>query len=239
MSNIAPYRVIYKIERSSDPESRIYSDEDRYPAHIWKEGELHLPLRRLRFDEGDVGIALLMTSAVEHKILNLITDRLTTKIDEVSKNKGIKFEGVAGIAKLGYSLAQKTSEKLGFSDWIPVDSGRKNWYKDDYSSQASSISSGEKMMYIDPFIINRVKGKIALIDDAVFTGGSTAAAIKTLQSAGAAEIHFFPVFTEGYGYTDILEELNVPVKTNVHPLGHLPVFKPTEDGKWRANTETI
>ncbi len=239
MSNKTPYRVLYKAERTPSPEGKVYSEGNHYPAHIWPKGELHLPLRRLKFDDGDVGIALLMTSAVEHKIINLITDRLTAKIRQVSKNKQIEFQGIAGIAKLGYSLAQKTAEKLGLSDWIPVDSGRKNWYKDMYSSQASSISSGEKMMYIDPFLVNRVKGTIALLDDAVFTGGSTAAAIKTLYSAGAEKIHFFPVFTEGYGYTDILKNLNVPVKTNLHPLGHLPVFQPTKDGKWRADPETI
>jgi adenine/guanine phosphoribosyltransferase-like PRPP-binding protein len=210
-----------------------------YPVQLWGGGEVHLPLRRLT---PELAIALLMTSEVDNQVMEILTSRLAQRIVQLQAETGEHIQGIAGIAKLGYSLAQQVSRKLGHPTWIPIDSSPKVWYVQELSVPSHSSTSGDlgKRMWIDPHIVGCVHRKtIAILDDAINTGGSARAAIEVARRAGATQVFFTPVFTEGHEWEVVLSQISVPPRTHVAGLGHLPVFQPHPRGGWTALPETL
>jgi adenine/guanine phosphoribosyltransferase-like PRPP-binding protein len=120
-------------------------------------------------------------------------------------------------------------------NWVPVDAGSKLWYRKEISAVAKSVTSAdEKRYFIDPHIASRVTGNIvALVDDAVNTGGSMAAGVKALRLAGATRVIVAPFFTEGYNWIGPLAETGVDPNRDIVSIGHLPVFTPQEDGSYK------
>ncbi len=246
----ADYRAWYQDEITAPPEDGIY--RDFYPVPLWRGGELHLPLRRLALSpdgEGDIGIALLMTSEVDHDTLGVLTDRMAERIRQHQYEVGHPTHKIAGIAKLGYSLGQRISERLyrdgdpNHHDWIPVDSSAKLWYDQSglLSASASSITSGDtgKIMQIDPHIAHRVYGnRVALVDDAINTFGSARAAALALHNAGAAHVTIAPLFTEGHDWEERAAEIGLDPASDVISLGHLPIFAPLPDGSFQILPDT-
>lgn len=228
----------YSVEYSESITAHFAVYRDSFPASLWPRGELRLPLRRLT---NDLGIALLITSGLDHEVYHLIISRLAERIKVFQEQTGVTIDGVAGIAKLGYGLAQGVSERLGHEWWIPIDSGRKLWYSDELSASAGSVtSSGEKYLFLDPYMVDRVSNRImALVDDAFCTGHSAVASVLVLKKAGAERIICFPVFSEGHEWERNLRDVGIP-KEEVITLGHLPMFRPViGGGGWSPITETL
>lgn len=239
------YQEYYNSEVSIAPEDGVY--EGHYPVHLWGGGELGLPLQRLKLstinpDLEDIGIALLMTSHLEHRNLHLLAERMQRSLQQHEIQTGQQIDAIAGIAKLGYSIAQRISELMGHERWVPIDSGQKLWYDNALSGIAASITSAgtEKRMYIDPSIQQRVYGRtIAVVDDAINTGGSTRGAVEALRNAGANNILVAPLFTEGHDWQSVLENIDIDPYSQLVRLGHLPIFTPLEDNHFVVKTETL
>jgi adenine/guanine phosphoribosyltransferase-like PRPP-binding protein len=233
----APYKVTYHQVLSRAPQDIVFHDV--YPVQLWGGGEVHLPLQRLT---PELGIALLMTSEIDNQVMEILTSRLAQRIAHFQAETGEHIQAIAGIAKLGYSLAQQVSRELGHATWIPIDSSPKVWYVQELSVSSHSSTSGdlEKRMWIDPHIVGRVYRKtIAILDDAVNTGGSARAAIELARRAGATQVFFTPVFTEGHDWEAVLSQIGVHTQTHVASLGHLPLFQPHPTGGWTPLPETL
>lgn len=219
------YKADYSRKLSFFKENMVY--RDFYPVTLWGGGELRLPFKQVN---QQTGIASLMISQLDHKILHLLIDRLSLRIKKFQQKTGIKIESVAGIAKQAYLLAQGIAEKLGLPDWVPLDSGDKTWYIDDLSTQSTSITSkGGKVFHFDPYIIHRVYGKyIALVDDVVSSGGTGRAGKELLSIMKVKGIVFPTIFTEGRRWTHLEGGNYKPIE--VLSLGHLPLFNPLKRG---------
>jgi adenine/guanine phosphoribosyltransferase-like PRPP-binding protein len=110
---------------------------------------------------------------------------------------------------------------------------RKFWYSEALSVPVQSVTSpgANKRLYLDPMLVERVAGKRALIvDDVINTGGSAAAAIELLQSAGANIVGLCVVLIEGESWKGALTRFAPDWPDRVRGLGRIPLFRSMPGG---------
>jgi adenine/guanine phosphoribosyltransferase-like PRPP-binding protein len=142
-------------------------------------------------------------------------------------------EVIVGIPTLGLDYARIVARSLGFPQYVALGNSRKFWYSDALSVPVHSVTSpgANKRLYLDPMLVERVAGKRALIvDDVISTGGSAAAAIELLQSAGALVIGLCVVLIEGEAWRDALTRFAPDWPSRVRGLGRIPFFRSAVGG---------
>jgi adenine/guanine phosphoribosyltransferase-like PRPP-binding protein len=198
---------------------------DYYPVALCNGAQLKLPLQPL--PDGQRAIALLMSNQTSFEVEQQLGSLLSKVAAESSP------EVIAGIPTLGLDYARIVARDLGFGEYVALGNSRKFWYSDALSVPVRSITSpgANKSLYLDPMLVERVRGKRTLIvDDVINTGGSAAAAIELLQRAGAHLIGLCVVLIEGEAWRDALVAFAPDWPSRVRGLGRIPMFRSTPDG---------
>lgn len=146
-----------------------------YPARLRDGSTLILPLRPL--PDGHRAIALLMSNqtdfAIEREIIRLLTDMARELAPEV----------IVGVPTMGLAYARPVAENLGLDNYVALGHSRKFWYDEALSEPLTSSTSPDlsKRLYLDPALVERVRGKRVLIVDDVLNTGRTAAVATRLM----------------------------------------------------------
>ncbi|MBE7728677.1 phosphoribosyltransferase [Komagataeibacter sp. FXV3] len=198
-----------------------------YPVQLVDGSTLVLPLRPL--PDGEKAIALLMSNqtgfAVERALVRLLTDMV----------RELKPEVIVGVPTMGLAYAGQVAENLGFDDYVALGHSRKFWYDDALSQCLTSSTSPDqaKHLYLDPALVERVRGRrVVVMDDVLNTGRTAAATIRLMQKVQAQVAGITAVLTEGWAWRTELEHIGPDMPGLVHALGHIPMFGHT-DGGWR------
>ncbi|GAN95429.1 phosphoribosyltransferase [Komagataeibacter europaeus NBRC 3261] len=227
--HISPYHAQWHAH--SMPEHQMDHDNS-YPVRLVDGSTLVLPLRPL--PGGEKAIALLMSNqtgfAVERVLIRLLTDMV----------RELKPEVIVGVPTMGLAYARPVAENLGFDDYVALGHSRKFWYDSALSQCLTSSTSPDqaKHLYLDPALVERVRGRrVVIMDDVLNTGRTAAAAIRLMQKVQARVAGVAAVLTEGWAWRTELEHTGPDMPGLVHALGHIPMFGRTEAG-WRPLADT-
>ena len=189
-----------------------------YPVKIGSQ-EITLPLTRI---SDDLTVALLMTIDAGVSFIS----RAGADLAEALADRNV--EVVASAATLGIPVALEVSRHLGLDDYVILQKTPKSHLADALAEPLSSITTGvPQRLLLDRARVGAVAGRrVAFVDDVIATGGSVAASLRLLRSAGAEIVAIGSLLVEGSGWRRTLgadAEL-------VRSLGRIPVFRPGPDG---------
>ena len=139
---------------------------------------LVLPLRRL--PDGNRALASLIANQASNAVIAALADQMAAQA------RTLDVDLVVGLPTLGLAFASLVAERLGQSRYVPLGYSRKFWYEDALSEPVTSITSPEtgKLLRLDPNLLPLLEGRrVALVDDAISTGATAAAAVRLLQKA--------------------------------------------------------
>jgi adenine/guanine phosphoribosyltransferase-like PRPP-binding protein len=180
---------------------------------------LSLPLTPL--PGGEKAVALLMSNQTDFEVERRIVERL------IEPARAAAPEAVVGIPTLGLTYARPVAEAIGLPDFTALGHSRKFWYDDALSEAVISSTSPDhsKRVYLDPALLERVRGRrVVLIDDVLNTGATMASAINLLRKAEARVVAIVVVLTEGWDWHGKLAGIDAAIPGRVHALGHIPLF---------------
>ncbi|WP_206931594.1 phosphoribosyltransferase [Roseococcus thiosulfatophilus] len=149
----------------------------RYPARMPDGRWLHLPIR-------DIGVAGLIATQASFPVIRA----LSTWMAEAARPLGA--EAVLGLPTLGHVFAPVVAEALGHPNWVAAGYSRKRWYDEALSVTIHSITTtGERRLWLDPLMLDRLRGKrVLLVDDVVSSGASAQAGLGLLAKAGVVPV---------------------------------------------------
>jgi adenine/guanine phosphoribosyltransferase-like PRPP-binding protein len=220
-------RTTYHVSITPAPAAAVAPPpyHDYFPVILNTGAQLNLPIQPL--PGGDEAIALLMSNQTPFEVEQELGASLCTLAADFSA------QAIAGIPTLGLDYARLVARDLGFPDYVALGNSRKFWYRDELSVPVHSATSpgAAKRLYLDPMLIERVAGKrTLLIDDVINTGGSAAAAIELLQSAGALVAGLCVILIEGEAWKKRLAAFAPDWPSRVRGLGRIPLFARTAEG---------
>ncbi len=170
---------------------------------------------------GDKAVALLMSNQTSFAVERNIVQRMKRMARAAAPDV------VVGIPTLGLTYARPVAEAVGHTDFVALGHSRKFWYDDALSETAVSSTSPDqsKRIYLDPALLERVRGRrVVIIDDVLNTGNTMASALKLLLKAGASMAAVVVVLTEGWDWQAKLAEIDPNIPGLVRALGHIPLF---------------
>lgn len=194
---------------------------------------LELPLRVL--PTGDKAIALLMSNQTSFTVEDALAPLMTQAA------ASLQPEVIAAVPTMGLDYARLVARGLGMADYVALGHSRKFWYDEDLSEAATSGTSTKgKRVYLDPALVERVRGKrVVLVDDVINTGVSALSAIRLLERAGAQVVGLTVVLSEGHQWRKVLAELGPQWQARVKALGHIPMFEAVAGGGWKPMANTL
>ncbi|TVY29307.1 hypothetical protein LHYA1_G001404 [Lachnellula hyalina] len=144
----------------------------------------------------------------------------------------VEVEVVIGLPTLGLGPAAAVARGLGLDRYIPLGYSRKFWYDDKLSTLISSITSpdGQKRVYLDPNLLELVRGKkVVIVDDAVSSGKTLNAIWNFLTSPaiGCQVIAAGVLMKQGGKWRDVLGEERA---RHVVGVFESPVLRAVEGG---------
>jgi adenine/guanine phosphoribosyltransferase-like PRPP-binding protein len=142
----------------------------------------------------------------------------------------VRPEIIASAATLGIPVAIEVTRALGLDDYLILQKTPKIHLADALSEPLSSITTGEpQRLLLDRARIPAVRGRrVALVDDVVATGGSIAASLRLLRTAGAHVVAVGALLVEGSGWRKALGADADLVRS----LGRIPLFLADGRGGW-------
>ncbi|AQU86339.1 phosphoribosyltransferase [Komagataeibacter nataicola] len=200
---------------------------ESYPVRLTDGSTLTLPLRAL--PGGERAIALLMANQTGFAVECQLTRLLAGMVGPLAP------QAIVGVPTMGLAYARPVAEKLGFDDYVALGHSRKFWYDDSLAIALTSSTSPDqtKHLYLDPALVERVRGRrVVVIDDVLNTGRTAAAAVQLLKHAGACVVAIAAVLTEGWAWRAALDAACPGTVPPVHALGHIPLFG-GQAGNWR------
>jgi adenine/guanine phosphoribosyltransferase-like PRPP-binding protein len=190
-----------------------------YPVRLADGSHLSLPLTPL--PGGDRAVALLMSNQTSFEVEKHIVQRMT------QITRALAPDVVVGIPTLGLTYARPVAEAIGHTEFVALGHSRKFWYDDALSETVVSSTSPDqsKRVYLDPALLERVRGRrVVIIDDVLNTGNTMASAFKLLLKARASIAAVVVVLTEGWDWRAKLAEIDPNLPGLVQALGHIPLF---------------
>jgi hypothetical protein len=191
----------------------------------------------LELPDGDrVELPLLPLPDGQHAIVSLcitensfeLEDRLSTAMAELARPLGLVF--AASVAK-----------KLGHRHYAPLSYSRKFWFDDALSVAVHSITSPSqvKQVYIDPRIVNRLRGRrVVLVEDVISTGTTIAAQIKLMSMLQADVVGIVTAMQETRAWIERLAGIDPRYPKLVRSCIRCPLFQRTPDG-WVPDWSTL
>ena len=231
MSTPPPYRVDW-YPPGAPVDSHAAGLTDRYLVSLTDGCHLGLPLTPL--PGGDRAVALLMANQTSFQVECHIVERMVELVRAAAP------EAVVGIPTLGLTYARPIAQSIGLPDFVALGYSRKFWYDDALSEPSVSATSPDqsKRIYLDPALLDRVRGRaIVVVDDVLNTGNTMTAALRLLRKAGADVVGIVAVLTEGWQWHAALARIDPAMPGLVRALGHIPIFGRTQRG-WSALPET-
>ena len=171
-----------------------------YPARLPDGRILMLPIRPLAAEPRHAVASLLVnhaSMAVVHTLSRMLGDALAPLAPDL----------VIGLPTLGLSLAPGVAETLGHGRYVPLGYSRKFWYEEPLSTAVHSITSPTpgKRVYLDPHLLPLLQGKrVALVDDALSTGTTMAAAWDLMEGLGVQVVGCGVAMLQGERWRDKL-----------------------------------
>ncbi len=217
-----PYRVEWFADEAS---AETASDPTHYAVPLTDGSRLSLPLTPL--PGGDMAVALLMSNQTNFMVEHNIVERM------IDPARAAAPEAVVGIPTLGLTYARPVAEALGLPDFVALGHSRKFWYDEALSEAVISSTSPDqsKRVYLDPALLERVRGRrVVVVDDVLNTGATMASAIKLLHKARATVVGIVVVLTEGWDWHGKLAGIDSTLPELVHALGHIPLFARSASG---------
>lgn len=196
-----------------------------YPVRLPDRRVLVLPLRQL--PTRDQAVASLIANQASHEVIAALADHMAVQA------RRIDAEVLVGLPTLGLAFASLVAARLDQPRYVPFGYSRKFWYDDALSEPVSSITSPEagKLLRLDPNLLPLLKGRrVALVDDAISTGATAAAAVRLLQTIGV----------EIAGMVVAMKQTNrweapvcaLPAPLTVRAVYGCPLFRRGDDGWW-------
>jgi adenine/guanine phosphoribosyltransferase-like PRPP-binding protein len=231
MASLRPYRVDWLPPEPCEP-AQAESFSTHYPVTLSDGYRLSLPLTAL--PGGHRAVALLMSNQTSFVVERNISERLTLLARAAAP------DAIVGIPTLGLTYARSVAEAIGLPDFVPLGHSRKFWYDEALSEAAVSSTSPHesKRVYLDPALLERVRGRrVVIVDDVLNTGRTMASAIRLLHKAGADVLAIVAVLTEGWDWHGELGRIDPTMAGRVRVLGHIPLFGRVGEG-WVPLPET-
>lgn len=149
----------------------------RFPAHMPDGRWLHLPIR-------DIGVAGLIATQASFPVVRALAGWMADAA------RPLQADVVLGLPTLGHVFAPLVAEGLGHANWVAAGYSRKRWYDEALSVTIHSITTtGERRLWLDPLMLERLRGRRALlVDDVVSSGASAQAGLALLAKAGVVPV---------------------------------------------------
>jgi adenine/guanine phosphoribosyltransferase-like PRPP-binding protein len=196
-----------------------------YPAQLADGRELLLPIRVLPGD-GTRAVASLIINQASFAVEDALAEQLAGLLAPHAPDV------VVGVPTLGLPLANNVARRLGHLRMVALGTSRKFWYVEDLSEPISSITSPGlgKTMFVDPRMLPLLQGKrVAVIDDVISSGTSTAAVLRLLGKAGIEPVVIGVAMLQGTRWQEPLAPWR---KRIVAPLAS-PLLQRAGEGPWR------
>ncbi|MCC7425681.1 MAG: phosphoribosyltransferase [Alphaproteobacteria bacterium] len=175
------------------PEPPAPPYRDRFPARMPDGRHLLQPLRVLPGapDAAVAGLIITQASlAVEDRIAAWLADAVRDHAPDV----------VAAMPTLGLVLGRNLAARLGHAGWVALGYSRKFWYEPALSAPVSSITSPDtgKTVWLDPRMVDRLRGRrVLFVDDVISNGSSALAGLAVLAAAGVRPVALAVAMTQG------------------------------------------
>lgn len=166
-----------------------------YPARLPDGRVLVLPIRRLATNPQQAVASLIANQAALD-----VVDTLAAMLAEALRPRLPATAQVVGLPTLGLAFAGGVARALGRARYVPLGYSRKFWYDEALSAPVQSITSPTpgKRLYLDPHQQPLLQGRpVLIVDDAVSTGTTLAAAWTLLEAAGARVLGAGVVMRQG------------------------------------------
>jgi adenine/guanine phosphoribosyltransferase-like PRPP-binding protein len=209
---------------SAYPEKQQLVWRDRYPARMPDGRFLLLPMR----DLGEIGLAGLIANQASFRVVDQIAGWMAEAVAVHEPDI------VVGLPTLGHVFGAAVARALGHANWVAPGTSRKLWYEDALSVPLSSITSPttERRMWLDPRLVDRMRGKrVLLVDDVISTGASIVAGLELLHMVGVRPVAVSVAMLQGDRWRGI-----VPADLAVEAVFATPLFKGVVGG-WQAVSE--
>jgi adenine/guanine phosphoribosyltransferase-like PRPP-binding protein len=137
-------------------------------------------------------------------------------------------ELVVSVATMGIPLAIEVTRALGLDDYLIVHKTPKIHLGESLAEPVRSITTDHpQMLRMDPVRAGVVRGRrVAVVDDVISTGASTAAALSLVRRVGGEPVAVGVLMTEGRAWREVLG----PDADTVVSLGSVPLFRPDPAG---------
>lgn len=212
----------------------------------WRPGPPYRERYLLDLPDGDfVELPLLPLPDGEHAIVSLcisensfaLEDRLSSAMAELARP--LRPEVIVGVPTLGMVLAASVARKLGHPHYVPLSYSRKYWFDDSLAVAVNSITtpSQPKQVYLDPRIVDRLRGRRAvLIDDVISTGATIAAQLPLMSRLQAEVVGIVTAMQESREWIGRLAAIDPRYPALVHSCIRCPLFRCVAGG-WAPDWE--
>ncbi len=202
-----------------------------YPVRLPCGRVLVLPLRQL--PDGGHALASLIANQASHDVVSVLADHMAEQAQLLAP------EIVIGLPTLGLAFATLVAARLGQPRFVPLGYSRKFWYDDALSVPISSITTPDagRRLRLDPNLLALIKGRrVVVIDDAVSTGSTAAAAMRLLRAIDVEAVGMVVAMKQTNRWEAALRSLEGPA-LRVRGVCGCPLFERRDDG-WLPLAET-
>lgn len=202
-----------------------------YPAPLPDGRALMLPIRR-RPDDPSRAVASLIPNQASFEVV----DALVGFMADMAKK--LQPDIIAGMPTLGLALAPPLAQRLGHSNFVPFGYSRKFWYENELSGPVSSITSPDetKIVYLDPNLVPRLRGRrVLVVDDTISSGTTALAVLRLLELAGANIVGLVFAMSQGNAWKSSLDPA---WRDKVHFVFQSPHLHLTAEG-WTIDADSM
>jgi adenine/guanine phosphoribosyltransferase-like PRPP-binding protein len=197
-----------------------------YPVRLPCGRVLILPLRQL--PDGRHAVASLIANQASHVVVAALADHMAKAAQLLEP------EIVVGLPTLGLAFASLVAERLGQPRFVPFGYSRKFWYDDALSVAISSLTTPEagRRLRLDSNLLTLIKGRrVVVIDDAVSTGTTAAAAVQLLRAIDVEAVGMVVAMKQTKRWEAALRSPGAPTPP-VRGICGCPLFARGDDGWW-------